>query len=122
MSNKLVMQYGATGLVQNKQGLKLIASGEVVDATSIELTTEAGSVYLLATKEWTISSGAFRGYRLHYVVAPEEDAFGSTACQYNNTIRSGNYGVNVTYNADSTITLVQSASTYGFRYALYKLF
>jgi hypothetical protein len=123
MNKTLAMQFGSGGRVSNlPANIRLVEAGEVTDATTITITPEAGGMYLLCTKEWNASSGAYRGHRMHVVAAPEVDYFGSTACQRINTLHSDNYGVNIVYVADSSITLTRSSSTYAFRYAFYKLF
>ena len=123
MSNSLAMQFGSGGRVNNlPANIKLVASGEINDETTVTFTPEAGGLYLLATKEFNASTGAYRGHRLHVVAAPETDYFGSAACQRINTLHSDNAGVTITYVSDSTITLVRSSATYAVRYALYRMF
>lgn len=123
MSKSLAMQFGSSGMVSNlPDNIRLIDSGEVTDGTTVTLETEPGSLYLVCTKEWNASTDAYRGHRIHVVASPEEDKFGTVACERINTLHSDNYGVSITYVADSSITLSRSSSTYAFRYAFYKLF
>lgn len=123
MNKSLAMQFGSGGRVSNlPDNIRLIESGEVTDATVVTLETEPGSLYLVCTKEWNASTDAYRGHRIHVVASPEEDKFGTVACERINTLHSDNYGVNIVYAADSSITLTRSSSTYAFRYAFYKLF
>lgn len=123
MNKTLAMQFGSVGRVSNlPANIRLVEAGEVTDATTITITPEAGGMYLLCTKEFNASSGAYRGHRMHVVAAPEVDYFGRQACERLNTLHSDNYGVNVGYQTNSTITLERSATTYAFRYAVYRLF
>ena len=123
MSKSLAMQFGSSGMVSNlPDNIRLIDSGEVTDGTTVTLETEPGSLYHVCTKEWNASTDAYRGHRMHVVAAPEEDKFGTVACERINTLHSDNYGVNIVYVSDSSITLTRSSSTYAFRYAFYKLF
>lgn len=123
MNKTLAMQFGSGGRVSNlPANIRLVEAGEVTDATTITITPEAGAMYLICTKEFNASSGAYRGHRMHIVAAPEVDYFGSQACQRINTLHSDNFGVNIVYQSDSTITLARSATTYAFRYAVYRLF
>ena len=123
MSNSLAMNFGSSGRANvPASGLRLIESGEINDATVVTLEFEPGGFYLLATKEYTVVSGAYRGHRLHVIAAPEEDVFGTVACVRINTLHSDNAGITITYVSNSTVTLAQNGTAYGFRYALYRMF
>lgn len=116
------MQFGKNGgTVQNRPGLKFIRGGEVTDGTAVALSFAPGGIYVLFTKEWVVSSGAFYGHRAILLTAPENDIFGTTGMTRSSMAASSNSGVTLTHNSDSTITLNRSAATYAFRYALYRV-
>ena len=116
------MLFGSNGgSVQNKPGLKFIRGGEVTDGTSVVLSFAPGGMYLLFTKEWNASTGAYRGHHARFIASPEEDVFGSVIVNSGVLFSSTNAGVSFTANTDSTFTLVRSSATYAFRYALYRV-
>ena len=123
MSKQLAEEFGASGRANsNEAGLRLIVHGDIDDDSIATFSPAAGGFYLIATKEWNASTGAYRGHRLHVVAVPEESKYGTVACQRINTLHSDNYGVSITYNSDSTIDIERSAVTYAVRYAIYKVF
>jgi len=117
-------QYGR-GIGANPVGppsLQYVAGNLLDDGTTTDtLTLEAGCIYLLFTKEYNHSTGLYRGAHIRYVVAPEEDRFGTDAPSLGTVSSSTNSGVTITANADSTVSIKQSSSTYDVRYALYKV-
>ena len=119
----LAMEYGSSGRVNtNGVGMRQVLKGDITDATVITFIPDVGGCYLLFTKEWNASTGAYRGHRMHVVAVPEEARYGSYACQRLNTVHSDNAGVTITYVNDSTITIERSSATYAVRYAIYKVF
>lgn len=116
------MQFGKNGgTVQNRPGLKFLRGGEVTDDTAVVLSFSPGGIYVLITKEWNASTGAYRGHRASLIAAPEEDVFGTVAPASIVMAASTNAGVTFTHNNDSTTTIKQSSTTYNFRYALYRV-
>ena len=116
----IIMRYGASG---DRSGAAagddaIIYSGSIDNGGTVELSFEAGGMYQLFTAEYTISSGAYRGHRQINIKAPEAAVFGTVACAYQAAQASSNSGVSITYNADSTITLAQSSTTYGVVYVV----
>lgn len=122
MSRSLAMQFGSSGMAKNiGAGMKLIDSGLITDATVITFTPDAGSMYLLCTREFNASTGANRGFRIICISVPEVDVYGTVAVGYINVVISSNTGVTISYPSDSTVTLKRSSATYAFRYAIYKV-
>ena len=123
MSRNVSMQFGRSGgVVQNRPGLKFIKGAEMTDSTATDvLSFSPGGLYLLFCKEWNASTSAFRGARVIYIAAPEEDIFGTTAISRANVYASTNSGVTLTNNNDSTLSIKQSSATYNLRYALYRV-
>lgn len=119
---KMVMQYGD---VQKgpmaPQGLELLDAGTVLDDTTVELTFEPGGMYALFCGEFNISTGAYRGQRAFLLQAPQDSFFGTVSVHQGTLYSSSNSGVNISTPSDSTLTIKQSSSIYGFRYALYKV-
>lgn len=116
------MQFGKNGgPVQNKPGWKFLRGGEVTDDTAEVLSFAAGGMYILAVKVWNASTGAYRGHALYFVAAPEEDVFGTVAVARATAATGGTVSVTITANSDSTLTIVQSSTTYNWRYALYRI-
>ena len=122
MSRTSVRQFGGSGNVDSSfDSITLIERGIVEDGSTVTLTLEEGSFYLLYTKEYNASTGAYRGHRLVTIVTPEGDLFGTTANAHVNSAASSNSGITINYPNDSTVTMVRSSSTYSFKYVLYKL-
>lgn len=123
MSKSLAMDFGADGKVKNpKPGLKLIDAGEINDASTVTIALEPGAFYLLACKEYRLSDGAFRGQRLITITTSEDIDFDTGTVTRGNAYASSNAGVTITNNTGNSITLAQSSATYGFRFALYRMF
>lgn len=121
-SRNVSMQFGKSGgVVQNRPGLKFIRGGEITDDTAEVLSFAAGGMYVLAIKVWNASTGAYRGHGMYFVAAPEEDVFGTVAVARATVATGGTVSVTITANSDSTLTIVQSSSTYNWRYALYRI-
>lgn len=120
---KLVQKFGTSGGVNNlPANIKLAESGELNDDTVKIITPEAGSFYLLASKEYNASSGAYRGHHLVVIAAPEAEVFGTVAAAHVNAAASTNSGVTVNYPNDSTVTIQRSSATYAVRFAVYRVF
>lgn len=116
------MQFGRSGgVVQNRPGWKFIRGGEVTDNTTEVLSFAPGGMYILVVKVWTASTGAYRGHALYFIAAPEEDVFGTVAIARATAATGGTVSVTLTNNNDSTLSIVQSSSTYNWRYALYRV-
>ena len=117
-------QYGK-GIVANPIGLpsmqyvvgNLLNDGSTTDT----FAPVAGCIYLLFTKEYNHSTGVYRGAHIRYIVAPEEDRYGTDASSLGTVSNSTNSGVTITANADSTVSIKQSSSTYDVHYAIYKV-
>lgn len=123
MANRNVsMQFGKSGgVVQNPPGIRHISSGEIVDDATVTFEFEPGGIYVLFTKEWTASTGAYRGYRGILITAPEPEVFGTTSCTRTQFGNYANTGITLTWNNDSTLSIKQSATTYNWRYSLYRV-
>lgn len=96
----------------------IIYKGTIDDANPVILTPEAGGIYELFTAEYNATTGAFRGGHIRYIVAPEAELFGTTACQIGSDFNSTNSGVSITANSDSTISIARSSATYAVKYVL----
>lgn len=119
MRKSYAMGFGTSGKIDDKKtGLKLVESKEINDSTSVTLDLDAGGFYLLAIKEYKISDLTYRGHRLITIAASELPDGDLTR---GNAYASSNAGVSVSTSSNSII-LSQSSATYGFRYALYKMF
>lgn len=120
--SKLVMQYGKSNLAkQSVDGIRLIERGEVTDGTTITLEFDSDSFYLLGTKEFNVSTAAYRGSRMHFISTTEEELFGTGSLAHITLGESNNSGITITYTNTGIVTLQRSSSSYGFRYFLYKL-
>ena len=117
----LKMKYGGGNRRSGGSGMQLVASGYVDDEYPVEIEFEAGSMYMLFCKEYNASTGAYRGFRYFTIATPEEEVFGTTACNKLGQ-ESANAGVTLTWNDDSTLTIERASSTYAATYALYKVF
>jgi len=122
MSRNVSMQFGKNGgAVQNRPGLKFIRGGEVTDETAEVINFAPGGMYVLAIKVWNASTGAYRGHALYFVASPEDEVFGTVAVARATAATGGTVSVTITNNSDSTLTIVQSSTTYNWRYALYRI-
>lgn len=116
------MQFGKNGgPVQSRPGWKFMRGAEIVDDTAEVLSFAPGGMYILAVKVWNASTGAYRGHALYFIAAPEEDVFGTVAVARATAATGGTVSVTITANSDSTLTIVQSSTTYNWRYALYRI-
>lgn len=122
MSRNVAMQFGRNGgVAQNKPGWKFIRGDRILDDSTVVLHFAPGGMYILAVKVWTASSGAYRGHAMYFIAAPEEDVFGTVAIARATAATNGTISVTLTNNNDSTLSIVQSSSTYNWRYALYRV-
>lgn len=99
------------------EGMQLIQSGYLggENGDSVTLDVIDHQMFLLFTREITISSGALRGYRTIQIARTENDSFSRQ-----NLAASTNAGVTITNNTTSgTITLTPNATSYDVYYALY---
>ena len=116
------MQFGRSGgVVQNRPGWKFLRGAEIPDNTTEVLSFSPGGLYILVVKVWTASTGAYRGHAMYFIAAPEENVFGTTAIARATAATGGTVSVTLTNNNDSTLSIVQSSSTYNWRYALYRV-
>lgn len=117
------MQFGRNGgAVHNVPGMKLITQDEVTDASTVTLEFEPNATYLLFTKEWTQSSGAYYGHHIHVIATPLESLFGSAAVAHGTAYASTNNGCTFTWSNDSTVTVTQASTARNFSYALYRVY
>ena len=122
MSINVAMKFGRNGNPgQNRPGLKFVRGGEIPDDTTVVLDFVGGGLYVLAVKVWNADTGAYRGHCLYYIAAPEDSVFGTVAIARVAFASGGTISLTLTNNADSTLSIVQSSSTYNWRYALYRL-
>ena len=122
MSRNVSMQFGRSGgVVQNRPGWKFIRGAEITDNTTEVLSFAPGGIYILICNQWTASSGARQGRQVYFICAPEEDVFGSSAITREALATGGTSRVTYTNNADSTLSMVQTSSSYNWRYALYRV-
>lgn len=119
--SKVAMRYGDGITAKTASGLTLVASGEIDDETEVTLEFSSGGEYLFFSHEYNASSGAYRGHRMLLIYTPEESVFGTTAVTSGAAVGSSNFGITITNNDDSTVTIKRSAATYAVRYALYKV-
>lgn len=119
----IAMQFGRVPTpAQPRSGMALITEGEITDETVDTLEFEEGAFYVLYTKEFNASTGAYRGHHVIAIAAPEEALFGTVAVAHGNMYASTNNGATITYPTDSTVTIARSSATYAVRYALYRVF
>lgn len=100
-------------------GFELVESGYLggENSDSVTISLESHQMYLLFTREITISSGAIRGFRAIQIARAESDSFSRQ-----NLAASTNSGVTITNNtSDQSITLTPNAATYDVYYALYAI-
>ena len=112
-----VMQFGNVSESDNEKiGFELIESGYLNGENNDQVTIDLSShqMYILFTREITISSGAVRGFRARYIVRTENDG----DVQFGNMYASSNAGITTTVSGES-MTIKPSATTYDVYYALY---
>lgn len=115
----LIMKYGSSGMTGGNNS-SLVYSGVIDDANTDDLVFESSSMYVIYTKEYNASTGAYRGHRGVLIATPEEGV--SAAVGHTNFGASTNSGVTITYNNDGTVTIARSSATYAVKYAVYKVF
>lgn len=86
--------------------------GENADTVVLDLSQY--QMYILFSREITISSGAVRGYRARLFVRTENDG----TLQAGNLLASSNSGINMTVDGE-TLTIKPSSTSYDVYYALY---
>ena len=112
------MNFGNLGNANTESGgMELIESGYLggENRDSITINVSSHQMYILFTREITISSGAVRGFRAVLIARTESE----TTVSRGNLYASGNSGVTITADTDETITLVPSSTSYDVYYALY---
>lgn len=116
------MQFGRSGgVVQNRPGWKFIRGGEILDGSAEVFSFAPGGMYILAVESWNASTSARNGRQLNFICAPEEDIFGTVAPTRDSIVSNGTARYSYSANNDSTLTLSASSSSYGVRYALYRI-
>lgn len=114
--NNVGMVFGRSGReTPASSGMTMVESGYLSgeNGESTVLDVSVYQIYLLFTREITISSGAIRGFRAIQVARSEEGTFNRQ-----NMAASTNAGVTITNGTDS-ITLKPSSTSYDVYYALY---
>ncbi|MCR5448460.1 MAG: hypothetical protein K6F23_03620 [Solobacterium sp.] len=114
--NNVGMVFGRSGAeTPASSGMTLVESGylsgDIGDSKVLDVSVY--QIYLLFTREITISSGAIRGFRAIQIARSEDGGF-----QRQYLASSTNAGVTITNGADS-ITLKPSSASYDVYYALY---
>lgn len=118
--NNVTMKFGGrVGQAQIEEGIQYITGGFLggENLDSITLDVIEHQMYILLTREITISSGALRGFRAIQIARTETDSFNRQ-----NLAASTNAGVTITNNtSDGTITLTPSSTSYDVYYVLYSV-
>lgn len=118
--NNVTMKFGGkAGQTQVEEGIQYIAGGylggENLDSITLDVTEH--QMYILFTREITISSGALRGFRAIQIARTETDSFNGQ-----NLASSSKTGVTITNDtSEGTITLTPSSTSYDVYYALYSV-
>lgn len=113
----VAMQYGSGNYSSNSRiAQSVIYKGTIDDGNPVTLTLEAGGLFEIFTAEYNATTYAYRGHRARLVKMPEESLYGTVAAATVNEAASTNSGVTITMNADSTISIAQSSSTYAVKY------
>lgn len=113
----IAMQYGSGNYGSNSRIAKsVIYKGTINDGNPVTLTLEAGGLFEIFTAEYNATTYAYRGHRARLVKMPEESLYGTVAAATVNEAASTNSGVTITMNADSTISIARSSSTYAVKY------
>lgn len=113
------MQFGASEFEKNiQEGFELVELGYLGGENSDSIAIDLGQhqMYVLFTREITISSGAVRGFRARLFARTENDG----AVQVGNLYASSNSGVTMSV-SEETLTLSPSSSSYDVYYALYSV-
>ena len=113
----VTMQFGNVEFGNNNLGgIELVdegfLSGENLDSIVLDLSVH--QIYILFTREITISSGAVRGFRARMFARTENDGTLSHGDMY----ASSNSGVTIT-KTDETVTIKPSSTSYDVYYSLY---
>lgn len=114
--NNVGMVFGRSGReTPASSGMTMVESGYLSgeNGESTVLDVSVYQIYLLFTREITISSGAIRGFRAIQIARSEAGTF-----QRQNLAASNNAGVTITDGTD-TITLKSNSTSYDVYYALY---
>lgn len=114
--NNVGMVFGRSGReTPTSSGMTMVESGYLSgeNGESTVLDVSVYQIYLLFTREITISSGAIRGFRAIQIARSEAGTF-----QRQNLAASTNAGVTIT-NGTDTITLKSNSTSYDVYYALY---
>lgn len=113
----IAMQYGSGNYGSNSRIAKsVIYKGTIDDGSTVTLTLDAGGLFEIFTAEYNATTYAYRGHRARLVKMPEESLYGTIAAATVNEAASTNSGVTITMNADSTISIARSSSTYAVKY------
>ena len=113
--NNVGMVFGRSGReTPTSSGMTMVESGYLSgeNGESTVLDVSVYQIYLLFTREITISSGAIRGFRAIQIARSEAGTF-----QRQNLAASTNAGVTIT-NGTDTITLKSNSTSYDVYYAL----
>lgn len=111
------MQFGNIGQQSDETaGFELIESGFLAgsNAETVSMDLSQHQMYILFTREITISSGAVRGFRARMFARTENDG----DLQAGNLYASSNAGVTMTV-SDETLTIKPSSTSYDVYYSLY---
>ena len=111
--NNVGMVFGRSGA--DTSGMTMVESGYLSgeNGESTVLDVSVYQIYLLFTREITISSGAIRGFRTIQIARSEDGGF-----QRQYLASSANAGITITSGTDS-ITIKPSSTAYDVYYALY---
>lgn len=122
MIRNVSMQFGRAGTVpKNTPGIRFIQGDTIQDNTTVALSFAPGGIYLLFSSQWTLADGTRQGRQAWLICAPEEEKYGTTAITRESLASGGTARVTYTNNNDSTLSMVQTSSTYAWRYALYRV-
>lgn len=111
------MQFGNASQQNNEMaGFELVESGLLAgtDTDTVSIDLSGHQLYILFTREITISSGAVRGFRARMFARTENDG----DLQAGNLYASSNAGVTMTV-SDETLTIKPSSTSYDVYYSLY---
>ena len=116
MNNVGMVFGGRSGAdTSTSSGMTMVESGYLSgeNGESTVLDVSVYQIYLLFTREITISSGAIRGFRAIQIARSEDGGF-----QRQYLASSTNAGITITRGTDS-ITIKPSSTSYDVYYALY---
>ena len=118
MSRTLAMRYGSANELP-ANGLEYF--GVLNDDDGVEMALEEGGIYMLYTSELNPNTGVVKGYRIHYILSPAGETFGTVAADHKAIVTSTNSYVTITYETDGTITLARANANTEVKYALQKI-